>query len=161
MYRLMPILLCACLISLSVARADDDEDKRQVCPVISAELLQKIIPLVKGKGERCQTSCTGCGCKGGPGYRAADAKCVGYADLIAKCGPPPHRGCRRECALPAKECVVGRVWLKAVAASAGLALTFIEADPPEDRGKQPSAIDPILQPKVPAGKRPATAPLPP
>lgn len=37
--------------------------------------------------------CHGCGCKGGPGYRGPDGKCVGYRELARKCGPPPHAPC--------------------------------------------------------------------
>lgn len=53
--------------------------------------------------------CEGCGCKGGPGYRASDGKCVGFKNLEKRCGPFPHAKCtfenapgtgaNRECAL--------------------------------------------------------------
>src|SRR5258708_607755 len=52
--------------------------------------------------------CHGCGCKGGPGYRAPDGHCVGFRELDKVCGNPPNRcvfenapgtGENRECAL--------------------------------------------------------------
>jgi hypothetical protein len=52
--------------------------------------------------------CHGCGCKGGPGYRAPDGHCVGFVELDKVCGNPPSRcvfenapgtGENRECAL--------------------------------------------------------------
>ena len=52
--------------------------------------------------------CHGCGCKGGPGYRAPDRHCVGFRELDQICGNPPSRctfenapgtGANRECAL--------------------------------------------------------------
>ena len=43
------------------------------------------------KGQDCQVKCEGCGCKGGPGYRSLRTmQCVGYKNLVAECGPPPH-----------------------------------------------------------------------
>jgi hypothetical protein len=53
-------------------------------------------------------ACHGCGCKGGPGYRAPDGHCVGFKELDKVCGNPPNRcvfenapgtGENRECAL--------------------------------------------------------------
>ncbi len=59
--------------------------------------------------------CSGCGCKGGPGWRyIATGRCVGFRELAAKCGDPPSEllcvfenapgtGANRDCALaPAK-----------------------------------------------------------
>lgn len=40
--------------------------------------------------------CSGCGCRGGPGYRAADGRCVGWADIGRKCGSPPTTRCTPE-----------------------------------------------------------------
>jgi len=54
----------------------------------------------------------GCGCKGGPGYRAADGHCVGFRELDKVCGNPPSRrefenapgtGENRECALAPRQ----------------------------------------------------------
>jgi len=58
-------------------------------------------------------ACKGCGCKGGPGYRGPNGKCVGFRDLDRVCGVPPETRCifenapgtgaNRECALETKE----------------------------------------------------------
>lgn len=42
--------------------------------------------------------CTGCGCKGGPGYRdLGSGKCVGFKELEKRCGSPPDAArCRFE-----------------------------------------------------------------
>ena len=63
--------------------------------------------LVAGCPER--PPCRGCGCKGGPGYRGPDGKCVGFRNLLKVCGNPPETRCvfenapgtgaNRECAL--------------------------------------------------------------
>jgi hypothetical protein len=44
---------------------------------------------------RCpeRPACTGCGCKGGPGYRGPDGKCVGFKNLAKVCGTPPEQRC--------------------------------------------------------------------
>ena len=56
--------------------------------------------------------CQGCGCKGGPGYRARDGHCVGFRELDKVCGHPPDRcvfenapgtGANRECALAPRQ----------------------------------------------------------
>jgi hypothetical protein len=56
--------------------------------------------------------CHGCGCKGGPGYRAPDGHCVGFRELDKVCGSPPSRcvfenapgtGENRECALAPRQ----------------------------------------------------------
>ena len=53
--------------------------------------------------------CQGCGCKGGPGYRGPDGRCVGFKNLAKVCGEPPDSRCvfenapgtgeNRDCAL--------------------------------------------------------------
>ncbi len=40
--------------------------------------------------------CHGCGCAGGPGYRAPDGHCVSYRELSRVCGSPPSQRCRFE-----------------------------------------------------------------
>lgn len=40
--------------------------------------------------------CNVCGCKGGPGYRAPDGKCVGRRNITKLCGSPPSKRCKRE-----------------------------------------------------------------
>jgi hypothetical protein len=56
--------------------------------------------------------CQGCGCKGGPGYRAPDGHCVGFRELDKVCGNPPSHcvfenapgtGENRECALAQRQ----------------------------------------------------------
>lgn len=41
-------------------------------------------------------SCSGCGCRGGPGYRGPDGRCVGWADIGKTCGSPPTARCTAE-----------------------------------------------------------------
>ena len=41
-------------------------------------------------------ACDGCGCRGGPGYRAPDGRCVGWSDIGRKCGSPPTTRCAAE-----------------------------------------------------------------
>jgi hypothetical protein len=41
-------------------------------------------------------ACSGCGCRGSPGYRGPDGRCVGYANLKSVCGDPPETRCARE-----------------------------------------------------------------
>lgn len=41
-------------------------------------------------------ACHGCGCKGGPGYRGPDGKCVGFKTLTRTCGDPPTTHCTFE-----------------------------------------------------------------
>jgi len=60
---------------------------------------------------RDSSFCSGCGCKGGPGWRhIASGRCVGFRELAAKCGDPPSEllcvfenapgtGANRACAL--------------------------------------------------------------
>ncbi len=44
---------------------------------------------------RCaeRPSCQGCGCKGGPGYRGPDGRCVSFKNLERVCGQPPGPPC--------------------------------------------------------------------
>jgi hypothetical protein len=62
-----------------------------------------------------QGQCSGCGCKGGPGYRElVSGRCVGFRDINKKCGYPPSSslctfegadgyGANKECALGQKK----------------------------------------------------------
>jgi len=43
-----------------------------------------------------RATCHGCGCKGGPGYRAPDGHCVGFVELTKVCGTPPETRCKFE-----------------------------------------------------------------
>jgi hypothetical protein len=40
--------------------------------------------------------CSGCGCRGGPGYRGPDGNCVGWKVLSRVCGTPPTTRCTPE-----------------------------------------------------------------
>lgn len=40
--------------------------------------------------------CNWCGCRGGPGYRAPNGKCVGHKALKRVCGDPPTLRCTYE-----------------------------------------------------------------
>jgi hypothetical protein len=48
-------------------------------------------------------ACSGCGCRGGPGYRGPDGRCVGFAALNHVCGTPPETRCTREAAAQVEE----------------------------------------------------------
>lgn len=37
--------------------------------------------------------CHGCGCKGGPGFRGLNGRCVSYKKLDETCGSPPTTRC--------------------------------------------------------------------
>jgi hypothetical protein len=41
-------------------------------------------------------ACHGCGCKGGPGYRGPDGRCVGFRELDNVCGSPATVRCTFE-----------------------------------------------------------------
>lgn len=129
------------IIWTATAAAAEDEDHRAVCPLLTEKLVSAILPDVTGHGT-CKVRCEGCGCKGGPGYRAADGRCVGYADIIRKCGPPPHQGCRAECAPVAVGCDHGRVWLKDILARAGLTASFVAAAPRGDHVEPAKVLAP-------------------
>jgi hypothetical protein len=49
-------------------------------------------------GAASAQQCQGCGCKGGPGYRAANGRCVGWAEIGRTCGSPPTLRCTPELA---------------------------------------------------------------
>ena len=41
-------------------------------------------------------ACSGCGCRGGPGYRGPEGRCVGWKKLRRVCGDPPTARCTLE-----------------------------------------------------------------
>jgi len=123
------LLLAALSATAPMPAAAVNAASQLLCPVISPELAKKVAAAIKGAGQ-CATVCRGCGCKGGPGYKGPRG-CVGWTDVISVCGPPPHARCERQCALIVPACVgkaLGLVWLKALAAQAGLDVTFLPAD---------------------------------
>jgi hypothetical protein len=112
------------------ARADGD----RLCPSMREALIGKVVAWVKGK-RHCNANCTGCGCKGGPGFRSG-RDCVGWEKVLTKCGKAPHLGCRRECFPVIAACADhanGGAWLKAFAASVGMSVDFVPADKLEER----------------------------
>ncbi|WP_190235279.1 hypothetical protein [Allorhizobium terrae] len=55
--------------------------------------------------------CEGCGCEGGPGYRAPNGKCVGFKNLAKLSGTPPEMRCVFENAQGTgvnRDCVLGK-----------------------------------------------------
>lgn len=50
----------------------------------------------RGRGGGRGGFCNYCGCKGGPGYRAPDGKCVGKRNVTKICGSPPSTRCKFE-----------------------------------------------------------------
>jgi len=41
-------------------------------------------------------ACSGCGCRGGPGYRGPKGRCVGWSDIGRTCSDPPTTHCSAE-----------------------------------------------------------------
>jgi len=41
-------------------------------------------------------ACSGCGCRGGPGYRGPSGRCVGWSEIGRTCGDPPTTRCTPE-----------------------------------------------------------------
>jgi hypothetical protein len=97
---------------------------------------------------RCPASCTGCGCNGGPGYK--DAKgCVGFKDIIRRCGQAPHKDCKAVCRMVQPACFAyGRAWLAANEKALNLVLSWTPA--PVDVDDKDSGSDvPLREPDVP------------
>lgn len=77
----------------------------------AAVVLSLSLTLLAGAKEACpaRPPCKGCGCKGGPGYRGPDGRCVSFKALTKVCGDPPTTFCvfenapgtgaNRDCAL--------------------------------------------------------------
>lgn len=87
------------------------------CLQIPAALGKLAAALLPGK---CPSSCEGCGCNSGPGYRGPPppgkdkGQCVSFANINRLCGPPPHAKCRAECTPIIPACLgFGRAWLAA------------------------------------------------
>lgn|SRR5262249_14567331 len=130
--RIIALLIIAMFVAATAWA--EDEDQQPLCPVMSDILAKKVAAFIKGNGE-CETICSGCRCKGGPGFRTAKRKCVAWAEVISKCGAAPHKGCRRECTPVVPACAdhaFGRAWLKAFAAGLGLKVEFVPPDPPAE-----------------------------
>jgi hypothetical protein len=65
-----------------------------LCLVILLTLLPADAQVMAACPER--PACRGCGCKGGPGYRGPDGRCVGFKALDKTCGRPPTSRCTFE-----------------------------------------------------------------
>ncbi len=79
-------------------------------------------------------ACRGCGCKGGPGYRAPDGRCASFANLAAVCGTPPTTRCTFENAPGTganRDCALAK-------------------PPPQNPPRQPPPRQPARQELVPA-----------
>ena len=116
MYWTLAIAVAIVLCAVPSATQAQSTESVLGCPLLTQEMAAKAAAMVKGNG-RCQATCNGCGCKGGPGYRGPRG-CVGYSDLIRVCGPPPHARCNRECKPVVPACAdkaFGVLWLKALA----------------------------------------------
>ena len=143
-YLVAVVLASLLLVAHVQAQEVQNEDTLRACPVLSDALAKEVAAKVKGNGS-CSQFCSGCGCKGGPGYRGPNGQCVNWAQLIKVCGPAPHDGCTRECQPVAKGClgqVLGRAWLKDFAKGLGLTVSFVDAAPPSVTRtpvKEPSA----------------------
>lgn len=48
------------------------------------------------KGDPSAPPCRGCGCKGGPGYRGPNGRCVGWKELARVCGAVLPGACKAE-----------------------------------------------------------------
>jgi hypothetical protein len=85
---------------------------RLLLPLLAALTLAAEPAPSPAEGCPANRPCHGCGCAGGPGYRAPDGHCVGFRDLTFKCGTPPTERCtfenapgtgaHAECAIPAR-----------------------------------------------------------
>jgi Excalibur calcium-binding domain len=137
------VLLNCGLFDRSLAQ-EVNEDLVRLCPLISPELAKEIAAELKGQG-KCDTYCSGCGCKGGPGYRDRDDHCVGWKDIIQKCGPPPHDRCARECEPVSAGCP-GRAWVKGVAQKLKLPLTFLPGTEHKPKAKKQNGMDELQKP---------------
>lgn len=91
----MRILLSVILAAFTLASEARALEAPALCALVPPGLSKIIGDFLKGKGT-CSASCTGCGCKGGPGYRD-DKGCVSWAQLESRCGPKPHAACTKEC----------------------------------------------------------------
>jgi hypothetical protein len=59
-------------------------------------LIVTIAALLVGAADAQDDFCSGCGCRGGPGYRGPDGECVGWKALDRICGKAPTTRCKAE-----------------------------------------------------------------
>ncbi len=55
-----------------------------------------LLPLVFLPSEAAAESCSGCACRGGPGYRDSKGHCVAHKQLYSRCGVVPTTKCTFE-----------------------------------------------------------------
>lgn len=136
-----------CLEITQAAAQSAPEDQGRFCPLVTRELARKIATALSEVARKCEVECHGCGCKGGPGYREnATEQCVGWLELIEKCGEPPHVLCAAECEPVVPGCI-GRAWIKQLAKNPEMDVPFIAgrervtngARRAADRERQPQA----------------------
>ncbi len=105
------------------ALAQSDAEGAQRCALMTKQMVDALLPAIRGQGN-CQIRCHGCGCKGGPGYRDSDGKCVAWSQLIRRCGPSPHSGCTAECFPVVEGCEHTHAWLDEKLKAAGMKPTY-------------------------------------
>ena len=87
-------LIAAAVLSLTLSHSA----RAASCRIADTERARDIARKFAEKDGRCETMCSGCRCRGGPGYRNPEnGRCVGWADLNTSCGAPPHDKCTKEC----------------------------------------------------------------
>ena len=75
-------LFVGVLMAFAFAMAPAHADGGRLCPSMSKALVSKVVAWIKGKGQS-KAFCTGCGCKGGPGFRDSEGNCVRWAEVNA------------------------------------------------------------------------------
>ena len=66
------------------------------CVIATSTEAKRLAQIGRSEAD-CPAGCSGCGCRGGPGYRNSKNECVGYSNLVSDCGPPLHNKCAKEC----------------------------------------------------------------
>ena len=69
---------------------------RAIFALIAVSLSFTPLPQANAAGCPQLPPCSGCGCRGGTGYRAPDGHCVGFRELSKVCGADPAKVCRFE-----------------------------------------------------------------
>jgi hypothetical protein len=97
MLRIAMAGACAALLLVSPAAAQKQTLEELLKPydakTTPSSGAPPAVPLAAGSS-LCR--CTGCGCKGGPGWRGPNGQCVSHASLTKDCGSPPSARCTYE-----------------------------------------------------------------
>jgi hypothetical protein len=132
--------LAVVFVAAPAAAQRGPEAPTRQCPLITKEIHNLVKATVR---ETCLVGCKGCGCKGGTGFRAKTGQCVGFAEILSKCGPPPHSNCVAECFPTLPSCArLGIDWLKALTAGAGITLLFVPSEVPDTATPKDQPIGP-------------------